>query len=190
MGRPTLAVLAIAVASMMPFASSAAGATSTPDSSIYYQLADDGLIQRVALPLREQRTPSLSAANPGGWTIAHALADTDTVYSWFAHGFDVAAGGPCNPRGWTGQERCGLVFAHVDNKHLKNDGFVNMGTKALWFGTDLATNPAEVAGWYFPEGFGSAWSQRLTFAHVLRTETIDWSSKARPVWPSALYWPD
>jgi YVTN family beta-propeller protein len=38
---------------------------------------------------------------------------------------------------------------------------VRMGARALWFGADEVSAPAEVAGWVHPRGFGSGWSQRL-----------------------------
>ncbi|TMQ71670.1 MAG: hypothetical protein E6K81_09565, partial [Candidatus Eisenbacteria bacterium] len=167
MGRLTHPLLTALILAALAGAATAAprpaGRAAPPDSFVFYQIPIDGDGPAARVAVSAMRPGArIGSALPRSTGPLNALADPDTTYEWFEHGFDRAASGSCDPRGWTGQERGGLVFAHVDNKHLTNDAFVTMGGKALWFGTDLATNPSEVAMWYYPEGFGANWSQRLT----------------------------
>jgi YVTN family beta-propeller protein len=38
---------------------------------------------------------------------------------------------------------------------------VQMGSRALWFGADTLSAPADVKNWVQPQGYGNGWSQRL-----------------------------
>jgi hypothetical protein len=79
------------------------------------------------------------------------------------HGFDDPQLS-CQPRGWTGQDLTTQVYAHVTpaNTWVVNNGFVNMQTRAFWFGTDSVAAPATVANWVKGFGYDNGWSQRLT----------------------------
>jgi len=39
-----------------------------------------------------------------------------------------------------------------------------MGSRSLWFGADLTSDPEEVSNWVVPSGHGNGWSQRATSA--------------------------
>lgn len=78
-----------------------------------------------------------------------------------SHGFEDLAG-TCLPGGWSGEDLTGKVFAHVSGRFTVNDGFLTMGTKALWFGADSTSALGEISHWVRPYGYGKGWSQRLT----------------------------
>ena len=87
------------------------------------------------------------------------LPPTDSFVELF-NGFDDPRDG-CQPRGWTGQDLTGRVFGHVSSRFTINNGFVNMGTRAFWFGADSTSALDEIAGWVQPYGYANGWSQRL-----------------------------
>jgi len=89
------------------------------------------------------------------------------------HRFDDLSGA-CQGRGWIGTDLTGETFAHVDTR-VVNDGFVNMNTRAFWFGADWASNPNGTKKWLRSEGYGGGWSQRLTspaFSRVAHPDAV------------------
>ena len=170
MGRPTFLALALFLTAPVVAGTAPRPAAGTPPRDdrphVIYRMYDSGKIEKVAAPARvDGRLPGVSlwsAATGAGLPSTAAIADTDTSYVQLQYGFDRPSDGACLPRGWTAQERASLVFAHVDTKYLVNDAYITMGSKALWFGTDMGANPEEVQNWYYPSGYGAYWSQRLT----------------------------
>jgi YVTN family beta-propeller protein len=99
-------------------------------------------------------------------TQINPIFETTDSLAVLQHGFDTPSGA-CALRGWTGQDRAGLVFSHVSTRFVQNGvtlngGYVvNMGTQALWVGADDTSAPDEVKNWVGGYGFGNEWSQRI-----------------------------
>jgi YVTN family beta-propeller protein len=91
---------------------------------------------------------------------SHTVTPNDS-FLVLSHGFDDLLG-VCQSRGWTGEDLTSRVYAHVSGRFTVNNGFVDMGTKAFWFGADSASDLAEVSTWVKPFGYANGWSQRLT----------------------------
>jgi YVTN family beta-propeller protein len=111
-----------------------------------------------------RRVPAATTSSFRGRTarpMSNTLLTPNDSFLVVSHGFD-DANGTCNPRGWTGQDLTQRVFAHVSSRFTVNDGFVNMGTRALWFGADSSSALDEISQWVRPYGYGNGWSQRLT----------------------------
>lgn len=131
----------------------------------------------VGYRVAEVRVDGDPVGAPGAYTFVHVVADhaidvrfasdslgtptTAGAYLLRSHGFETPRG-ECRPRGWTARDLSSRVFAHVADRFLVNDGFIAMGTRALWVGADSLSAADEVADWVHPFGYGNGWSQRLT----------------------------
>ncbi|HYT25804.1 MAG TPA: hypothetical protein VEP73_04895, partial [Actinomycetota bacterium] len=117
----------------------------------------------------------------GNQVLELALGGAGAVVAAGGGGYGPAAGANLGtqqvllaPSGLTPDGADGLLFADplLDLVfHLQANGQIavaagvpagmTMGSQALWFGADAASDPAEVAGWVQPAGYGNNWSQRV-----------------------------
>ena len=150
-----IALLLLCIAPALP-APSAAGQLA-PESDSDYRLAPRARAATVA---------SQMSGRPATPAAAIPIYSTNDSFLVLSHSFDNLSGA-CSSRGWVGESRAGLIFAHVSDRFLQNGvslaggTVINMGTRALWFGADSVSAPDEVKNWLQPYGFGNGWSQRF-----------------------------
>src|SRR5438093_3309347 len=103
MGRLTHPLLTALILAALAGAATAAprppGRAAPPDSFVFYQIPIDGDGPAARVAVSAVRPGArIGSALPRGTGPLNALADPDTTYEWFEHGFDRAASGSCDPR--------------------------------------------------------------------------------------------